>query len=318
MFTISNFQLLLIILLGVVIVISNPKFRRKINIRREADQPNSPQLLSYYTDGKSLLPLATGKIGEMHYRAITSMQIDMLLYQVELPFSASIHLLNIPNLPNVDQINPAGGGSAMERVDLEGNYGIDFSLYCDRGEQVQARYVMDPAAMEFSIDYCRSHNWEIIDNSLYFLQSSRQASGDTTIMFDDIQPFVDEIRPRISQFLTEEQQSKSAPYQADRRTNLLCPVCGSALTNKDTYFECANGDGLLVKGDLLSDLHEGSVKFSQTSSSDRNRKGDIKCPSCGHSMQHVNYNGGPVVIDSCSQCPYRWVDGGEIVSISSK
>ncbi len=44
----------------------------------------------------------------------------------------------------------------------------------------------------------------------------------------------------------------------------------------------------------------------------------ITCPSCGNPMGKIPYNGGQTMIDSCSNCPYRWLDAGDIIAVTQK
>lgn len=259
-----------------------------------------------------------GKIGDLHYTAIASMGTGAAFYQVELPFSTNIHLLNIPKRATVTQLNPSGGKSLMESVALEGNYPNEFTMYCERGQQQQARYVMDPQAMVFALDFCMSHNWEIIDNLLYFVQASPQAKDDPTGMYDDIARFVEEIEPRISRPLTDAERNSVAPYGHDRREELECPVCSEILQNHDTYYSCPDGHGLLVTGRTLVELRKGGseLKIDQLHDKPPSERGDIACPSCGQMMHRVPYNGDKnTIIDSCSNCPYRWIDGADVAGI---
>jgi Zn-finger nucleic acid-binding protein len=123
---------------------------------------------------------------------------------------------------------------------------------------------------------------------------------------------VSEIRPAVEDKNNPLQDILRTPYGQDRRTNLKCPVCDATLINKTSYFLCPNHDGILAFGSLLTKLRSGKFDVvPQRKASATIRNADITCPSCGNMMTRVPYNNGPVVIDTCSRCPYRWLDAGE-------
>lgn len=289
-------------------------FRKR---RRKLRQRGGSVLLNYYTDGGATAALHHGKIGTMHYIVMANSATNAAFYQIELPFSANIHLLSIPRQDAV-RLNPAGRGSVLEPVVLEGDYPDTFMLYGEKGKQAQARYVLNPKAMAFMMDFCTSHSWEIIDNSLYFVQTTSQAESDKTTMFEDIAGFVEEITPRIGDPLTDAQRNQAAPYGHDRRNNLLCPICQQVMENHDTYYSCTQGHGILLSGGALMDLRKGQlvIRHSDGATAASTERGAIVCPSCGAIMHRVPYNGNKkIVIDSCSGCPYRWVDSAEIKEV---
>lgn len=312
----SNLQLIFALVLIVLTAISY-KGAWRMAQKRKVQYSGSSVLLAYYTSGPQLQQVASGITAGLHYTAMTTTALDMLVYQIELPFSAKIHLVNIPRRDGVEQLDPAGKGSLMESVVLEGDYSERFNLFCEKGEQVQARYVMDPKAMVFSIDFCMAHDWEIMDNVLYFLQSSTaDTSDDPTPMFEDIGHFVAEIRPRLATPLSDAQRNAVAPYGVDRREGLACPICKAVLVNHESFYSCPNGDGLLTTGRVLSELHTGDMHINQQGDTAPAKRGFLVCPSCGNTMEQVRYNGGAdTIIDTCPHCPYRWVDGADMQGI---
>lgn len=292
-------------------------YRRK---RRPVEIPHTSVLLSYYTDGSNLMAAARSKIGSMHYNALVIHNTQglggvksALLYRVELPFYTSIHLLGIPKLSGTDQLNPATGSSLMEPVELEGNYSQYFSLYAEKEMQTDSRYVLDPKAMVFTIDFCQSHCWEIVGNELYFVQESgTESDGDKTAMFDDIQQFINEIRPAIERELTPKQKKAISSYGAHMLDNIPCPICKKVLIPNDYVYACPNGDGFLLSGGELVRLRDGDIKLPYTDKKVIDRHSPLECPICHHKMSHVPYTHSRLIIDSCSNCPYRWLDAGEI------
>lgn len=294
-------------------------YRRK---NRGHDLPDSPVLLTYYTDGNNLHPIKEGFFGDLRYSTFLASNLSMrkgspeaaLLYRVELPFTTTIHLVGIPKKTGAVQLDPTRGKSIMERVDLEGDFSTYFNLFCEKGMQQTARYVLDPKAMVFALDFCQSQNWEIVGNELYFVIASgmRQDPGDATSLHEDIKTFVAEIKPAIGRPLTDKQKAALAPYGKDRRVDLACPLCQSILTNENHYFKCPKGEGVLLTGKQLRNVKKGLLTLPDTRSSLPPRTSStINCPSCHTTMNRVPYSGSDTIIDSCPDCPYRWLDAGE-------
>ena len=291
-------------------------YRRR---NRSYELKDTSILLSYYTHGAELLPVQKGRLGNLNYSAIyvlgnrdeLNASRDALLYMVNLPFTAKIHLLGIPKKSGSTRLDPTVGDSLMEAVRLEGDFGKYFDLFCEKGMQTQARYVFDPKAMAFVVDFCQSHNWEIINNELYFLQVTGQKSQeDTTFMFNDIQKFVKEICPAISE---EELRAQNviAPVESQKISDYQCPRCASNLIDNDDHYVCPKSHGILLKGFMLPDVKLGKIANDAREEPSPGTD-QIDCPVCGAKMQHVNYGGSSTLIDSCTSCPYRWLDAGEL------
>lgn len=312
--------ILLIAIISYIAIIAYRKYSRK---HRSIDIAGSPVLTTFYTDGAEMLPVAKGTIGDMHFTAIIDSSTapdgppSSLLYRVELPFYSTLHLVAIPKQSNTVQIDPLRGNSIMERVNLEGDFPDYFNMFCEKGMQTDAREAMDPKAMAFVVDFCQSHSWEIVENELYFVESSGQhAKDDPTFMQDDIIKFVAEIRPAVERPLTKQEEAEITPYGEDRR-NLKCPLCRIVLKNNDDYYFCPNNHGFLMTGAKLEEFHKGKLKLPSAAASPTKRPDTIlTCPSCGSKMEHVAYDGGKPEIDSCPSCSYRWLDANEATDVS--
>ena len=288
--------------------------------RRSPTSSGMPILLSYYSDSAAMAPLKEGVIGEMHYSAMAALEMMndpsiksgvALIYRVELPFDSSLHLLAIPKLSGVVQLDPLHG-QIMERVELEGDFDDYFSLYCEKGMQLQARYVLDPSAMLCSIDFCRAKSWEIIGNELYFVQTQSDARQP---MEDAVAAFVKEITPTISTPLTGEAMQQAAPYGEDRRPSLVCPVCHVSMPNKQSYYACPQCKGVLISGAQLTNLKNKSLVIPDFAKQNTPaRVTPLVCPGCAATMESVQYGGVDTFIDSCPTCPYRWLDAGEVAT----
>ena len=109
------------------------------------------------------------------------------MLSVQLPFVTKIHLLAITKRDDMSQFRIDKINSVMESVSLEGDYDKYFTLYAEKGTQTDARYVLDPKAMAFTIDFCKSHSWEIRESEFYFVQENvPNLKGDDTSMWDDV------------------------------------------------------------------------------------------------------------------------------------
>ncbi len=285
-------------------------YRRR---HRGTTSPNTSVLLAYYTEGAELVPIGTGEIAGMPYAAITALNQPMILFRVDLDFTSRVHLLGVPKNTDVAQLDPGGRGSTMERVELEGDYSNYFGLFCEKGQQEQARYVLDPKAMVFTIDFCRSHNWEIIDNQLYFLQAASDHPADPTPMMDDIAKFVANIKPVVAVPPSAAELRASTPYGEELRTKLSCPICQVGMPNTSSLFVCPYGHGVLLNAAKLYRLSSGKIAAPKIEHPQEPvARSALSCPSCQHKMTKVPYNGGQPTIDSCMICNYRWLDATDV------
>lgn len=287
---------------------------RRKQPRSHISLPNTSVLLTQYTDGTQLLPVGTGEVSGRPYSAITTTDLKMLLIRVELEFTSQLHLLGVPKNTKATQIDPATTKGVMEPVKLEGDYNNYFDLYCEAGQQIQSRYILDPKAMLFTVDFCRSHNWEIIDNVLLFLQTSSNNPNDPTDMFDDIEGFISTIKPALAIPPSQLDLKNSTPYGVDRRPSLNCPLCHAAMSNTHGYFLCPNNDGLSCNAANLYQIRTGKLKVPDIENPKQpdGARSNLVCPSCQSTMVKVPYNGGIFTMDTCPHCNYRWLDAAEI------
>lgn len=296
------------------------RYRRR---HRSARFSQTPVLLSYYSEDAELTPLGDGQIGGLYYSSFTvfprSGGQPAFLFRVELPYFTSLHLLGIPRQESADRLVPTARSSVMEIVELEGDFTTHFNLYADKGHQVEARKALHPAAMAFAIDFCTSQSWEIVGNDLYFVQTAgMQLPGDSTSMRQDIEEFVRQIRPALEQPLDPQTLQIMTPYGVDRRTNLPCPICGEPLTNRSEYFACPKHDGYLVLGSKIKDIKSKKLELEvAAAATDGDPSRHLTCPSCRHQMSRVQFDGGTTYIDSCTQCPYRWLDMTDIQKLTA-
>ncbi len=95
---------------------------------------------------------------------------------------------------------------------------------------------------------------------------------------------------------------------------MLCPVCQIELVHEGTVLACPSRHGILVTGKVLQERETISVDDKGDSQA-VNTKQQLTCPNCSAAMQKVNYNDTEIIIDSCPNCMYRWLDTGELAKI---
>lgn len=248
----------------------------------------------------------------------------MGIYAIVLPFNTELHLLGIP-AGEVNKFSNLDGN--LEPVVLEGDYPTYFSLYAEEGQQSLSRYHLDPQAMVFSIDFCKDFHWEIVNNTLYFLDEKllpTLAIADEFIRL--IKPsFSEPIRHDVKLFITEVGEDMK-----DSHLNLKCPVCDNELMEGKQWLVCPDGHGYLIKGTDMLDVRKDSTHIIKELSEIFGRPpkviskitefkhGEINCPHCGRVMQQNKYQSTDVVLDVCTYCPYRWIDGIELDVILGK
>ncbi len=254
----------------------------------------------------------TGLYWQYYVGASQALSTMRGVYAVELPFKSGVHLLGIPKKGEDFDINT--WGSVMEPVVLEGDYPNYFSLYADIGEQQQTRFVLDPKAMVFTVDFCKDFSWEIVDDTLYV------ASEERTAPLDLINQFVREIRPAIevASDRTQDPQLKM-PYAHFEGREIDCPICTKQLVPAAEWLGCPDGHGVLVTGSQLQSIrgvnHAGGVDIPEVNveRSGNNPVGhtELQCPYCHSLMKSTQFAFTNVQIDVCPKCMFRWLDAGE-------
>lgn len=298
---------------------------------RAPSMGQTPVLMVYFTQGNDLMSahkkeLSGVKGGASCNYMITlprkaseskeiSVEFGTTLILVELPFRSKLHLLAIAKDSNLAQLNPTYGDSVMEKVELEGDFYNYFSLYADKGQQVQARYVIDPAAMSFVADFCKKYHWEIIDDTLFFAAKTSLPDNET------ITEFIEQIRPAVESKDSKSRLTKARAYKYKesvwpRKSAYKCPICYQALVDHRYWHECTNGHGQLIKGGDLVSIKENVETYTPSIAiEDDEPHQRLNCPACGKQMTPINYAGSKIIIDSCLKCTYRWLDAGEIEHI---
>lgn len=224
------------------------------------------------------------------------------VYAVELPFVSAAHLIGIP-AANDTPIN-LQRAKGIEPVELEGTYNQIFHLYAQPNQQVDSRYVLDPSAMAFTMDFCQQFNWEIVGDTLYFMDSGHLPP--LTI----IDTFIEQIRPALEIPSERYKNPHTLPYANLQARTFLCPVCGIKLMAGDAWLECPNHHGYLVTGKQLLAMRQPDSATPQPVA-DNTPHGTLRCPYCNNPMKPTKYQHTDIELDVCTKCMFRWMDATE-------
>lgn len=298
---------------------NEPKFMTKTSL-----------LFAFLTKGNMLIRADHGTVNGMYYDMFVTLGAGPLfgepiapggsvIYRLELPFNTQGHLIGISNKKHVTKSASIEfvKQNALVEVELEGDFPNYFKLFCPEGQLTHARYIFDPAAMQFVVDFCANHNWEIVYDELYFTIDEDQ-KGDAIIKKS--MEFIKQIQPAIiKEFPTKETIKQKTPYGEWRGDPMLCPICQVKMDYLFDWHECPNGHGRLLHAQKLLGFRRGQIKNLSPIINPQplERSTDIICPHCNNQMVQTQYAMRDLVIDSCPKCPYRWLDAGELAKIIS-
>lgn len=296
--------------LAVIVVLIYGNRLRKWLLPHHTVGASTPLLLSYGITGGTDLVAAPGGTTPhgMHFdfyisnMSLFSTQQTYGIYTVELPFTSGVHLVGSPTHGDT-QIN-LSDTKGMEPVTLEGTYNQVFNLYAEPNQQVQSRYVLDPTAMVFTLDFCSKFNWEILNDTLFFMDAEHFPT------FEIVDEFVEQIRPAIEVPSDRTKNPYNMSYtQLDGRT-FLYPICQQKLVTGTAWLACPGGHGCLVTGKQLMEMREQTepVPADETNATLHNA---LTCPYCQNPMVPTRYQQTSVTIDVCSKCMFRWLDARE-------
>ena len=310
------YEIILVMIILSIMMIGSAT--RKIIPRRRHPYRESSMLLSAMADGK----LINGNTGLTPNGMTFTYLISQLslgansnargLYMIELPFKSKAHLLGVP-VEGVSILDQNNVNSIMHELVLEGDYPNYFHLYAGPDQEHHGRYVLDPKAMSFTVDFCREFQWEILDDALYFMSSGPLPS------LEIVDEFIRQIRPAIELSTNRRQNPFKLPYNISRAHIIKCPICEVVLMQKESRLECPNGHGCLMTGKAMINLRKAAVDdgrvFERSAKSDGIQiKTDrlLTCPYCSGKMKHSHYQHTDVAIDICSRCAYRWLDATDL------
>jgi hypothetical protein len=244
------------------------------------------------------------------------------IFGVSLPFVLDVHLVGIPKNKN-GNIGIAGQVAGMQPVRLEGNYDSYFSLYATSNEQLESRIVLDPAAMEYSIDFCSTYTWELVNNTLYF--ASEGTLPDLTVADE----FVRQITP--AQPIKTGMQLRDMPQTIEKLSpndsNYQCPVCNTPLREGRRWLACVNGHGYMIKAADIVKTRQHMDDQQRLIKSTLGAKpsvltaitivehADLHCPNDDTILTKSVYQSTTASLYTCSQCIFRWIDGQDLDTI---
>lgn len=299
---------------------------------KESKEPKlmvkSSLLFAHLTNGNDILAVDRGAINGMHYAmyATVASRNNMqqgvaasgaILYVLELPFNTQGHLVGISNKyhstksSSIDFVKQSG----LTEVNLEGDFNNYFKLYSPEGQKIQARYIFDPAAMQYVVDFCSEFNWEIVYDELIFTASHGQSGQG---LAKNSTEFINQIKPAlIKEFTSKEAIKRKTPYGEWRGNPMPCPICQVPMEYKVNWHECPSGHGRLLHAQKLLGFRRGKLKNTPNIENTEiiERQTALVCPHCSNKMIEMQYAKRGLMIDSCPKCPYRWLDAGELVRI---
>lgn len=321
----ATFIVVMVVILVAIVVVAillSRSSKKRINTSRSMSVrgQNSPLLIGMVSRHGELALVADGYTpSDMRFSYIMSLSLIYSpnplygLYVVELPFVAAAHVLGLTKGQPTPLKVDINSSTNFEKMTLEGDYPNYFDLYVEKDQQMEGRYVLDPKAMVFTVDFCRNFNWEIVGSSLFFLSASELP---THAIVDQ---FVAEIRPAVDTGKPTLRHSHDLPYVTVQPLKINCPICQARLKPGDEWLLCPSNHGILVTGGQLIRLRQSADPKLLASVLAGNEVHDgrvLACPHCGAEMRAVKYQNSGMYIDSCSMCRYRWLDYQETDEIA--
>lgn len=267
-------------------------------------------LLAHYATS-SMLSLKEGPLRDgAYFNAITTG--NKLLYTVQLPFQTELHILALAHSSGMDEglVGSALRSGVMTEVVLEGDFPNYFHLYTSPGQEARTRYILDPEAMGNVIDFCRTNSWELLNDELYVIMTP---DSKKVVTLSEIEAFIAQIRPVVADASTVlHHQHRMSKKQASLQLKVKCPLCQAPLIHKSDWYECPHGHGYLLTGQELVKMRRKQLTVPDEHTPDVHVPHPaIACPVCAVQMVPIPYVYGQTIIDSCQNCQYRWLDGGE-------
>ena len=147
---------------------------------------------------------AAGAIWKDHEEVSSTSNMIFLL---DLPTPSLVHIagIGIKTMTNKERLLKSTVDNALERVNLEGDFPDYFWLFCSHGYDIELRQVLDPATMQFLVDFCQKLDWELVGSSLYFISNGSNQKSDSgqsnTVMVEDAQNFAKRVLPVLQRLI---------------------------------------------------------------------------------------------------------------------
>lgn len=333
----QNLYAIGIVVVVLVLMYVNMRFHLWANIKKifMGDSPkesaagdDSGFIMAYYSSGYKLEPVSSGDVQGMHYTIYITSHLDgyavqkyaksgSVIYCLNLPFNTQTHIVGISKKYTVDSIylDSFLTGNELEPVVLEGDFPDTFNLYSGPDQGTEVRYILDPAAMKFAMDYCTNNFWEISGDEMYIVSAEGQ-KGSMDLVNDSAR-FVKEIKPRFTKTKPGEAPvHHESAYSTFGSTQYPCPICQTPMTIHESTQTCPNNHGMLVNARYIVKLKDKQAQ-PPASIGKPTKHGVITCPNCNVSMVQVDYQESGLIIDSCTSCPLRWLDASEANKIAN-
>jgi hypothetical protein len=159
----------------------------------DEDEPiiSSADLLS----ATGLQSLATGMMGDYLYNLMTN-DAGRVMMLITLNRNTYVHIVAVGSRSGLQSRLSLGSARQwLEPVSLEGDFPDHFEMYCSKGAQMQTRQVFGPETMAKFVDFCKSYNFELFNESVYIsVAENAEDSSDETSMVTDITNFLEHNR----------------------------------------------------------------------------------------------------------------------------
>ena len=202
----------------------------------------------------------------------------------------------------------------MDRVDLEGDYPNTFDLYAGKEQASITQYMLDPEAMEYTVQYCQNFIWEIVDSTMYIISATTHILPEDTLERSVL--FAKQIKPALASAVKIRSINVNNLHGGYNGDPLKCPLCESSLIIDDVFQICPKGHGVLILAADLIKLGKARLQPPTSQKYAGQSHGIVICPYCSQKMTLVDYQARGIIIDSCTQCPFRWLDAHEADKIA--
>jgi len=290
------------------------------------DGPEASSIIAYYAAGHQFNNVLRSQLNGMKYSTYVTLPVENATFTdtlaaivaLDLPFNTQAHLIGLSRQHHIDRLQFESFllANGMQKIELEGNFPDYFDLYAPPGQEIAVREVLTPESMAFVVDYCSSHFWEINSAELYIVATENDQDNQNIIAAS--QQFMEEIKPAL---LPGEAGAApvhhAAPYGEYDGPALPCPICSQTMTMQDNWQLCPAGHGVLISGRDIIRLRHRQLQIPADAAK-AVAHGSLTCPNCHFQMEEVDYQDSGVKIDSCENCPFRWLDANEVGELASK
>jgi len=291
------------------------------------DSQYDSRIISFYTPGHTISLATSGKLEDMPYYTYTAMPKEgndgyvgssAAINVLNLPFNTDSHVIGLSKEHKIDRIKFENfvRTDKMEKVVLEGDFSDYFDLYAPRDQQINVREVLHPRSMEYVVDFCRTHFWEINQSMLYFVASTDDKSGGN--IFEEGQNFANYIKPALLPgYSGAAPINHEVPYTEElNKPTLPCPICNKPMLTNKSWRSCTDGHGILIGENELEGFHDQLINIPADATKAVTHP-PLTCPGCQSHMKEIDYRYSGINIEVCTNCTFRWIDADKISKIFS-